>query len=381
MGLELLFLLLPVAALSGWVAGRRRSRRDSECSELPSDYFRGLNYLLNEQPDKAIEVFIRLIEIDSETVETHIAVGSLFRRRGEVDRAIRIHQNLIARPNLSREARAQALYELGEDYLKAGLLDRAESLFVDLADRGIHSERVLLNLLDIYQQEKEWLKAVEVALRVQQVSGRLMGAVVAQHYCELAEVARRGGESGRARRMVQRALESHAGCVRASLLEGALALESEHWRQAIRAYRRVEQQDPAYLPEVVEPLLTAYRAVGEVREMVDWLRHVLNDYGNERAMEVLMATIQEQDGPAAALAFMHDYSRRHPSLRALRLQLELKQAQSEGAVKEALEVIAEPVEQLAQAALLYRCERCGFGGRQLHWLCPGCKSWGTVKPE
>ena len=129
--LYLLWLLLPVAALSGWWVASRRSLARSygrRATDFSSDYFEGLNYLLNEQPDKAIEVFIRMVEVDSETVDTHFALGNLFRRRGEVDRAIRIHQNLIARPTLSREQRTQALFELGADYMRAGVFDRAESL-------------------------------------------------------------------------------------------------------------------------------------------------------------------------------------------------------------------------------------------------------------
>ena len=178
---NLLWLLLPLAAASGWLGARieqkRRARRNA--FDLPSAYFKGLNFLLNEQPDKAIEVFTQVLEVNSETVETHLALGNLFRRRGEVERAIRIHQNLIARPTLDREQRSHALLELGQDYLKAGLFDRAENLFLELAEIRLHSEQALRLLLRIYQQEKEWGKAISSARKLARLSGENMNSVIA----------------------------------------------------------------------------------------------------------------------------------------------------------------------------------------------------------
>ena len=156
----LVVILLPVAALSGWYYGRKDAReRINSPAGVPGmsqDYFKGLNYLLNDRPDKAIEVFIKVLEVESETVETHLALGNLFRRRGEVDRAIRIHQNLVARPSLDKEQRALALLELGIDYMRSGLLDRAETLFKELIQTGMYERQVLRHLVDIYQQEQDW---------------------------------------------------------------------------------------------------------------------------------------------------------------------------------------------------------------------------------
>ncbi|MCK5360007.1 MAG: lipopolysaccharide assembly protein LapB, partial [Gammaproteobacteria bacterium] len=157
-----LLLLLPLAAISGWIASRQDERiRSRKCgADIPSDYFKGLNLLLNEQPDKAIEVFIKVLEVDSETVETHLMLGNLFRRRGEIERATRIHQNLIARPKLDRYQCSQALFELAQDYLKAGLLDRAENLLLEYAEVEKDPEPALRQLLYVYQQEKEWDQAI-----------------------------------------------------------------------------------------------------------------------------------------------------------------------------------------------------------------------------
>ncbi|MEW8498538.1 MAG: tetratricopeptide repeat protein, partial [Candidatus Thiodiazotropha taylori] len=182
-------MLLPVAAASGWFAARRgvAVKSQKQPQEISPVYFKGLNYLLNEQPDKAIDLFIKLLDVDSDTVETHLALGNLFRRRGEVERAIRIHQNLIARPSLSREQRAQALLELGQDYMRAGLFDRAENLFIELTELKLHNEQANIYLLEIYQQEKDWKRCLEVADRITVSHYPALHNSIAHFYCELAE--------------------------------------------------------------------------------------------------------------------------------------------------------------------------------------------------
>ena len=240
-----LFLLLPVAALSGWLIGRRDkpqiARRHGH--ELPLGYIKGLNYLLDEQPDKAIDVFIQMLDVNSETVETHLALGSLFRRRGEVDRAIRIHQNLIARPTLNAEQRMHALNELGQDYMRAGLLDRAEALYAELVESGPHTINALQQLIDIYQQEKDWEKAIESARKLAFKTRKSQDTVIAHYYCELAEQELRANETHKALKLIKKALATDSRCARASILEGDIEYRLGDVKSAIRAYRRVEDQD------------------------------------------------------------------------------------------------------------------------------------------
>ena len=203
-------LLLPLAALTGWVVGRRGGQRhgDTQVSRLSSTYFRGLNYLLNEQPDKAIELFLHIAELDKETFETQVALGHLFRRRGEVDRAIRLHQGLVQRNDLSDQQRVQALLALGEDYMKSGLLDRAETVFTDLARIDERAPQALKHLLGIYQAERDWERAIDNALRYEEVTGEPMGKLVAQFECELAERHRAAGDVDGARAAIARAIVS-----------------------------------------------------------------------------------------------------------------------------------------------------------------------------
>jgi lipopolysaccharide biosynthesis regulator YciM len=217
----LLWLLLPVAAVSGLAIAKREIKPGiGKSPDLSSDYFKGLNYLLNEQTDKAIECFVRMLEVDSDTVEIHLAVGNLFRQRGEADRAIRIQQNLITRPTLSKSQRAYALLELAQDYMRAGLFDRAEALCRELIVMEMHTSRAFALLSDIYQQEKEWDQAITVTRRLHDKTGQPMDQAIAQFHCELAELARSEGNLAEAQQRIEQALASDPACVRASMIRG-----------------------------------------------------------------------------------------------------------------------------------------------------------------
>ncbi len=381
MGYELLFLLLPVAALSGWWLGRRgRQPRSEQTFTFPSRYLKGLNYLLNEQQDKAIDLFIRLLDVDADTVETHLALGSLFRRRGEVDRAIRIHQNLIARPTLDKEQRAQALFELGQDYMRAGLLDRAETLMGELLDSEPHTEAALLHLLDIYQQEKEWDKAIRTAQRLEAKTGQSRRHLVAQYYCEKASQLFGQGEVSRALRLLKRALAENRNCARASILEGEIEKSTGDYKAAIRAYRRVEEQDPDYLPEVIAPLTECYRAIGRLDEMVVFLRQNLSRHGGISIMLALAELIRQEKGDAEAADFITDYLRSRPSVRGMDRLIELNMQNARESVINKLKVLKDVTDKLIEDKPVYKCSQCGFTGKMLYWQCPSCKQWDTVKP-
>lgn len=379
---ELLWLLLPVAAISGWWIAKRDSGRSThhKTPGLSSHYFKGLNYLLNEQPDKAIEVFLKMLEVDSETAETHLALGNLFRRRGEVDRAIRIHQNLIARPSLSRPLRTLALLELGQDYMRAGLFDRAETLFLELIEMNDHTAPALRHLIDIYQQEKEWDKAIAVTKRWEEVSGKSCSEVIAHYYCELAEQARQQRDLDRAARMLERALEFDQNCVRASLLQGEMEVESGDCKVAIRAFKRVEQQDPDYLPEVIEPLLDCYNTLGQTGEIIAYLKQILVKHSSISLILALAELMRRQEGDDAAANFITEQLRKRPSVRGLDRLIELNLAHSEGAARDNLLILRDLVKKLLEEKPVYKCNHCGFVGRSLHWQCPSCKTWNSMKP-
>lgn len=381
---ELLWLLLPVAALSGWMIGRREAQPAVRGGpRIPDEYFEGLNYLLNEQPDKAIEVFTRMVEVDSDTVETHLALGNLFRRRGEVDRAIRIHQNLIARPSLDAEKRAYALLELAKDYMRAGLLDRAEHLFQEAAAQTAHAESALVHLLDIYQQEKEWQSAIEVAQRLERLSQRDCGQRIAQFTCEQAEsLLRAGGDPVQIRGLLKQALNHDPKCVRASMLRGDLERGLSNWRAALKAYQRVRRQDAAYLPEVLPQIEACFGALEQTQTFHDYLRELNADYDGVSVVMKLSEIIAERDGIQAATEFLAAQLRRRPSVRGLNrlLELNIDDDDPDRRRQRDLRVLRQLLLQLLADRVSYRCEECGFEARMLHWHCPSCRSWGSIKP-
>jgi len=258
-------VLLPLAALAGWVIGRRGGERhsDSQVSKLSTTYFRGLNYLLNEQPDKAIELFLHIAELDKDTFETQVALGHLFRRRGEVDRAIRLHQALAQRTDLSDAQKVQALSALGEDYMRSGLLDRAETVFSDLAQLDQRAPQALRHLIGIYQAERDWEKAIENAQRFEAATGESMGKLVAQFECELADRLRSAGDSEAARGAIKRAYAADSTSVRAGITEGRIEAEAGNPAGAVRAFERAARHDPDYLPVILPALLESYAKVGE----------------------------------------------------------------------------------------------------------------------
>lgn len=384
MATELLFLLLPLAALSGWLVGRRDADDKAACrsSAFSLDYFRGLNFLLNEQPDKAIEVFIKALEVDGDTVDTHFAIGSLFRRRGEVDRAIRIHQNLIARPTLSRSQRDQGLYELGRDYMRAGLLDRAETLFQELvAESGNYRPQALKQLLDIYQQEKEWQQAIAIGQRLQALGQcDTIGPLVAQFFCEQAEISLAQGQGSEALKLARQALAEDRSCVRATLLEGRVELETGVAKNAVRILKRVERQDPELLPEVLEPLREAYLQQGLINEFTSYLRGLLARHGGISIMLMLAELIAQQEGERAAASFVADHMSGHPSLKGMERLIDLKLVFSEEPAREHLEILKNLTHKLLERKPIYCCNRCGYSGKNLVWQCPSCKQWNTIKP-
>lgn len=375
-------LLLPVAAYSGWWTARRSLQRSESSYQrrLHPEYFKGLNYVLNEQPDKAIEVFIKMLEVDSETVETHLALGNLFRRRGEVDRAIRIHQNLIARPTLSHEQRALALLELGMDYMRSGLLDRAEGLFMELVEDGYFTTQAFRQLLDIYQQEKEWDNAIVIARRLEALSGEQLDSMIAQFQCELAMTHLLLGKHKEARDNLRKALNLDSRCVRASLIEGEIAKKEKKIRAAIKAYKRVEKQDPEFLSEIIRPLRECYAELGKQDEYIEYLKYLMAQHGGTTPLLSLTDILSEAEGEENAIKFMSTELQKRPTVHGVNRLLEYVISKADDGIRESLVTIKDMTEELLEDRPIYKCIQCGFDARHLHWQCPGCQNWNTVKP-
>jgi lipopolysaccharide biosynthesis regulator YciM len=381
MQIEWLILLLPLAAASGWFAASRAARKESAKSEREANpvYFQGLNYLLNEEPDKAIDVFLEMLEVDADTIETHLALGNLFRRRGEVERAIRIHQNLIARPALLREQRAQAVFELAQDYMRSGLYDRAEQLLLELKQGRQYVVPVLRNLVKIYQQEKDWdacLKTIE-ALDIE--SGETHDLQKSHYFCEMANKARADGDNEVARIYLKRALNVYKGCVRATHLLARIDIQENKRKDALVKLLDAAERAPEYLPEIIREIVDIYRSEGDMRGVRAFLEDQVKRHPNQGTELFLAEIIRQQSGDAEATRFLGEYIAKNPSMPGLIRLVELQCTMPSMGNDHLLYNVRAHLHRLMAERINYQCQKCGFEAKQLHWQCPSCDSWSTIK--
>lgn len=372
---------IPVFFGMGWIAARVDIRQVvAESRTLPRGYFKGLNFLLNDEPDKAIDVFIEVLQLDSETVDLHFALGNLFRRRGETERAIRIHQALLGRSDLSAENQAHARYELGHDYLKAGLLDRAEETFHQLIDTQ-YSAQAGRALLEIYQREKEWARAIKAAEGLQTTGAGSRQKEISQFYCELAEDELVQTRPDAAMGLLEKALAADRASVRATILTGDAYLAKGDTETALSTWRRVEQQSVQHVALVAKRLMDGYRAVGRPQEGVNLLKSYLAQAPSIDMLEVVFEAVLELDGVDAADELVAEELRRTPTLLALDKFLETRLMNASRAARSDLSVVKTLIHGYTQKLARYQCSHCGFKARQFYWHCPGCSQWETYPPR
>ena len=376
-------LAIAAAFALGWIAARVDLRTLlTESRSLPRSYFKGLNFLLSEQPDRAIDAFIEVVKFDPETIELHFALGSLFRRRGETERAIRMHQNLLNRSDLPTEQRAHAMFELGCDYLKAGLLDRAEEAFRQLDDTpyAVDARR---NLLDIFQIEKEWIKAIAIAEALQSSGAGSNQLRIAQFHCEIAQTAINESRLGDAKTSLAAALAANRQNVRALILSGDIAAQQGNDDEAILAWKRVEQQNAPFVALVGDRLIDAFRRLGHAEEGLKLLRSWLDANPSIDLLETVLHATRDAEGAHAANALARLELHRSPSLLALaqyldtRSQLEMANVEERGD----LDVVKNILHHHTRGLGRYTCTQCGFKARQFYWQCPGCSNWETYLPR
>jgi len=371
-------LFFPLFFVLGWAAARIDIRHlVKESRALPRSYFQGLNFLLNEQPDRAIESFVDAVKVDPQTVELHFALGSLFRRRGETERAIRMHQNLVERDDLPQDLKLQALAELGQDYLKAGLLDRAEEVFDKLRDSSMVNE-AKRNLLEIYQLEKDWGKAISIAGELPDIATQ---KEVAEYYCELANAEMIRSHPDEALDYLKTALERNRKCVRASLLQGDIAVQKDQFEEAINCWQRIEQQDPTYLALVAQRLLEAFRKLERRDEGLQLLRGYLEHYPSLDLLDVVFQLVLESEGAEAAYGLVRDELKRNPTLLGFDKLIDARLLLASPETRPDLDLAKSIVQGYTRRLARYRCDNCGFKARQFYWRCPACGGWETYSPK
>ena len=371
-------LLFPLFFGLGWAAARIDIRHlVKESRALPRSYFQGLNFLLNEQPDRAIEAFVDAVKVALETIDLLFALASLFRRRGETERAIRMHQNQVERDDLPQDLKLQALSELGQDYLKAGLLDRAEEVYDKLRESSMVKE-AKRNLLEIYQLEKDWEKTIAIAAELPDIASQ---KEIAEYYCELAAAelirSRRDSASG----YLKTALERNRKCVRASLLQGDIEAQQDRVEEAIACWQRIEQQDPSYLALVAQRLLDAFRKLDRRDEGLQLLRGYLERYPSLDLLDVVFQLVLESEGADAAYALVRDELKRNPTLLGFDKLIEARLLISPPEARADLDLAKSIVQGYTRRLARYRCDNCGFKARQFYWRCPACGGWESYSPK
>jgi len=370
--------LIAAGAIVGWYA-TRRWRLSAELPPRPPsrDYLAGLNYLVNEQPDRAVEAFLRAVAVDQDTVETQFALGALFRRRGEVDRAIRVHQNLIARDTLDPAFREQATYALAQDYQRAGLYDRAEKLLLELAEGGTYRIAALKDLGSLYEIERDWERAIAIHRDLARIGKPEQPSAIAHYYCELAEVARAAGDAARAREYLRTARGELRRFPRAALLRADVALDLADPEHAIKLLKRVPLQSPQLAGEVLPRLVRALKAAGREAELAQLVAELAGD-GREVADALAYAAILTGtlDSPAL-LALARAYLGREPAVAEIVGALLPEGAALDDA---ALTRLCAAIRRQALRSARFRCGECGFSSSGFFWQCPGCKSWDSLKP-
>lgn len=386
---DLLWLILPIAAATGWwagyrYAGNRQSSSEKRLrrvdSEKSLEYYRGLSYLLNDKQDKAIEVFLRMAEIDGDLAETHLALGSLFRRQGEVNRAIRIHQSMVARSELPPALHEESVIELARDYRAAGLLDRAEQLYRSLLASAHHGGEAFNSLLALLEREREWQQAIELAAERERVAGKSEAERIAQYYCELAHDALSEGRRDQSIGFLNQSLQVKSQSPRALIMLGDLFVESQDYVQAIASYQCVCAHEPELEPEVSERLLNALTKAEDESALLDHLDHIRGRMNGFSVIVSAMEVIKEREGELAAESFFKDQLLKRPSLKGLGVWAKMELAKRPSDDREKIQVIVNLLEQIAEMNPTHICTRCGFHGRVLHWQCPSCQSWNSVRP-
>ena len=388
--IELLFLLLPIAAAYGWYMGRRSAKKDQDdiSNKLSRDYVTGVNFLLSNQTDKAVDLFLDMLqkqEIENE-IESHsqfeaeLTLGNLFRSRGEVDRALRIHQALDLSPNYTFEQKLLAKQQLARDFMVVGFFDRAENLYILLVDEPEFAENALQQLLVIYQKTKEWKKAVNIAEKLAKIKPQENNIELAQCYCEYSQSLE--PESAVEKRSVlQKALLVSPTCVRASLLLANLAMLDGQYQQAAKILEKVLEQNPDYTGEILLPLKHCYEELNQLDNFELFLIRAGQIINNDEVELALAKLIEEKDGKSAAQAKLYQQLTKKPSTLIFHrfMQYQIDDAE-DGRGKESLILLHKMVGERIKQTSPYRCTNCGYQIHKLLWNCPSCRQWESIKP-
>ncbi len=383
--MDMLFqwLLLTAAVAAGWAVGRygNRSGRASRALMDEDSVRDRLQFLFTNYSDQAVENFVQSLAVNKDTVSLHLSIGSHFRNKGETDRAILIHQNLLARPELPARYSPQVTQELAMDYLNAGLLDRAEALFHQLMGDREYGRRSAIALIELYQQEREWEKAAQVAKTLTRGDADpATFKALAYITCELSDGAlSRNDDRWTAQKLAKEALDYDRSCVRATLLLMKLQIRQGNFREAANQSLKIFDQNPEFGPEAIDRLMKLEREHGDVSRLYKKLRKLYEQYPSTSLLLALVESVERSSGRPAAIDLLRMELETRPSVRGL-LRLVEMAGYEKGMTTDEGRLVSRIGHLILANRPVYRCVSCGFSGQQLHWLCPSCKQWETVRP-
>ncbi len=380
---ELLFLLLPVAVGYGWFMGRNSVKQKNQLAKdsLTIKYSTGLNYLLSNQQDKAIDYLLETLEVEDDTVEAHFAMANLFRRRGELDRALKVHEYLVRQPMLQDKEKQHAVFELGRDFYSAGLYDRAETMFLRLTKSPVYGIKALSYLLQIYQSIKDWQKGIDLEKLIIKSKDKKLKHVLANFYCELANIAIAEDEYIKELELLQHALQLDPKSSRANLVMAQVFESSKHYNDACRCYKEIFLQDREFFPDVIDKMQACYDLSDHKDEFYPFIKEVYDKTGSTSALIKYLEYLDKADTKQRSEEYILAALKRRPTIRGFKhfIKMQLNE-DSEQTSPQSLDVIKELVAAYLKVRPRYSCRNCGFNSTVHYWSCPSCHDWEQLKP-
>jgi lipopolysaccharide biosynthesis regulator YciM len=376
--LELLFLLLPVVATYSWYMGRNSVKQREHLNQqaLSEKYSTGLNYLLSNQQDKAIDFLLEALNVEEDSVEAHFAMANLFRRRGELDRALKIHEHLVRHANLPRQEKYHAIFELAKDFLSAGLFDRAETMFNKLLKSKNYRELSLHYLLQIYQSTKDWQHGLSLEKEILKTKNTQLLHKLANFYCEKAVTT---NDISTKIALLDKALTCDANSCRANVMLAEIYREQQQYDKAIACYQSIYQQDKEFFPDVIEPMKQCFIQLNQQSAFFDYIKHVYEETASASALICYVEMLAEQQGNITAQQFMVSALKRRPTIRGFKHFVKIQLSQSEQSQQQ-LDLIRELISAYLKMRPRYSCRTCGFNSNTHYWACPSCHDWEQLKP-
>ena len=380
---EIIFFIIIMSAILFYIAVKILYKKNSNI--IPIEYLQSMNYLLSDEHDKALNTFMSMVSVSKDNAETHIILGNLFRNRGEVDRAIRIHQNLIARPELTFAIRQQCLTELAKDYLKAGFLDRAELIFIKLSKDSVSPVSVLLHLKEIYELEKEWQKAIDVSIKIKMKNNEDLSDAISHYYCELAEIEismKNIYDMNQAKKYINKAVSYNKKSLRALILLGDISFKQGNHIDSIKQYLNIYEGYPEQSYLVIDKIKIAYENLNTKENFYDFLKSFSK---TRNSLDLYSSLNKDQSSIINHNEISEIYQQEFESNRVNLIQLaeyvNLIEDNKIAFDKKSLSNIQKCLKIYSEKESSHKCENCGFGSIKHFWQCPSCQSWSSIRKK